>query len=498
MSDAWIRTLTNAAQLPQNSTVSETSEEVYRRWAYRLLLGRQPDGEAVEDADIVIERERLLQSIFDCEEFQKKYGRLVRNHQVHPYASWGRDAIAFIHLPKTGGTTLHALLRDYFPEQRICPERYHGLYTYTLSQLAEYDFFSGHFDYFSTGFIPRKHVLRICMFREPRQRLLSWYRFVRSHPLTETSADNVALKLANQLTTEEFFEDPRIGSLTLANNAYLFFLGSALGDPATLAALGWRPSGPSRESSASISTKVLLDDTPASEGVIAEVLARAVQRVIDLDAIGITERFEESVEFIFSLLGLPVPTSIIPAMVTDELPSSDGRFRPVPRVEMTQRLARALERLTRYDQIIYNVAKTEFDRRLETRRERERRFSRVIRAASLILCPALRNLARRGGAIKYEATQGQPHGGQPIFWGPYISLPSGKYNVTIVGEIFGVFDLRLTGNSGQIFIHQQRISTASDVITFSVDAPVRAFEVVVFETDQSERLHLDRILVNTA
>ncbi len=421
---------------------------------------------------------------------------IVRTNEIHPYASWGRDALAFIHLPKTGGTTLHALLRDYFPEHRICPERYHGLYSHTPSQLAEYDFFSGHFDYFSTRFIPRKRVLRICMFREPRQRLLSWYRFVRAHPL-DASADNIAIKLANQLTTEEFFEDPRIGSLTYANNAYLFFLGSALVDPTTVSALNWRPSSPPPAALSDSGTEALLGDTPANEGIIAKVLARAIQRLIDLDAIGLTERFEESVEIIFSLLGFPVPTSIIPAMVTDELPNADARFRPVPRFEMTLRLARALERLTRYDRIIYNVAKKEFDRRLESRarRERERRFSRVIRADSLTLRPALSNLARRDGAIKYEATHIQHHTGQPIFWGPYISLPSGKYNLTMVGEICGEFNLRLTSNAGKTVIHQQLISTVKDVIIFSVDVYVRAFEVVVFETNQSERLHLDSVLI---
>ena len=86
-----------------------------------------------------------------------------------------------------------------------------------------------------------------------------------------------------------------------------------------------------------------------------------------LDGIGLTERFRDSVELIFSQLGLAMPKSIAPTQVTDDLPNSDTRFVPVPKVVMTPRLSRALEALTRYDRIIYDVAKREFQRRLSAR-----------------------------------------------------------------------------------------------------------------------------------
>ena len=81
---------------------------------------------------------------------------------------------------------------------------------------------------------------------------------------------------------------------------------------------------------------------------------------------GITERFDELVALIFSSLGLPIPETIVPENVTDELPNVYEDFSPAPAVEMTPRLSRALRRLTRYDRIIYDVAKSEFERRWDS------------------------------------------------------------------------------------------------------------------------------------
>ena len=87
-----------------------------------------------------------------------------------------------------------------------------------------------------------------------------------------------------------------------------------------------------------------------------------------LDGLGIAERYDESVALIFAALRLACPETIVPQKVTNQLLFIDGALQPVPPVEMTPRLRRALRPLTRYDRIIYDVAKHEFEKRLRADR----------------------------------------------------------------------------------------------------------------------------------
>jgi hypothetical protein len=344
--------------------VNITGEE-YVRWAYRLLLGREPESpKAVQNNPFKNNRKRLVQEVLNSAEFRQspelhRYKALSAASSASPFMSWDTDAIAFIHLPKTGGTTLHSLLSACFPPDRICPQHYNALHFYSPAELATYDFFSGHFDYFALRFIPRHCVRSLSIFRDPDQRLISFYRFCKSHPPIDEFEDEMFIKLANELTVEEFFEHNFVISSCFTNNSYILFFGSSLYDSTMIDAL----------SNGSSTLDTALENYPmaahalAENDVAGETLARATQRVLSLDAIGLTERFKESVETIFATLGLKVPQSIIPDMVTDELPNSDARFSRVPPVAMTARLSRALVRLTKYDRIIYDVAMREFDRR---------------------------------------------------------------------------------------------------------------------------------------
>jgi Domain of unknown function (DUF4214)/Sulfotransferase family len=319
------------------------------RFLYKSLFNREPDPQGfafhltrLESGAVSLHR--LALDFLGSDEFaQQEQVRLAwrenaESPKSHPYQSWGREAVAFIHVRKTGGTTLYPLLSSHFTQERICPERFDGIHLYSPAQLADYDLYFGHFDYFSVRFIPRDKIRCISMFRDPCQRLISWYRFMRSHPPT---SDDLNIKLANELTVEEFFEHQSNLSSTLVNNGYLFCFGTSLCE--TIA-----------------ESRPFCDSTRGhNEGRVQDLLAGAIERVLSLDAIGLTERFTESVELIFSTLGFPVPESIIPENVTDAMGGT-----PVPAVEMTPRLSRALERLTRYDRVIYGAALREFERRL--------------------------------------------------------------------------------------------------------------------------------------
>jgi hypothetical protein len=328
------------------------SEDDYVLWAYRLLLGREPEPKAIEENSYKHDTMLLVDSILNSEEFHARFTPERALPERNPFATWTRDAIAFLHLPKTGGTTLRNLLGAHFPADRICPQAYNGLHLYKAADLAQYDFFAGHFDAFALHFIPRRDVRCISLFRDPVARLISWYRFCRAHPRSGHYIEEQFIRMAHDLTVEEFFEHDYAIHSPYHNNAYLFFLGSSLDDQHTLQAL---------TRSASATPDGTMDQVHET---VAPVLAQALIQVQRLDALGLSERFGPSVRLIFRTLGLPQPDNIVSARVTDDLATMDPRFSRVPPVQMTPRLARALDRLTQYDQVIYDAAKRRFDQLL--------------------------------------------------------------------------------------------------------------------------------------
>jgi hypothetical protein len=324
------------------------------RVLYQALLSREADAEGLSHYVSALDnRTKTLHEVTSelVTEFASEEGKAA-----HPYQSWERKAVVFVHLGKTGGTTLHDLLSKCFPESRICPDRGNVLHLRPLVYLAKYDFFSGHFDYFSLHCIPRRTVRTVSIFREPFARLISWYRFCRSHPANGEFAENITFRLAKQLDPTHFFAHPLIRSRADANNTYLCYFGSAV--DRALQSLG-----PDERSLSDPDSVATIDVTQAADSVQSE-LVRAIHRVLDLDAIGLTERFDESVQLIFSALDFPNPGPITPQNVTDLLSDLDTSFSPVPPIDLTPELARVLSPLTKYDRVIYAAARSEFNRRL--------------------------------------------------------------------------------------------------------------------------------------
>ncbi|HTV34655.1 MAG TPA: tetratricopeptide repeat protein [Methylocella sp.] len=258
----------------------------------------------------------------------------------HPYASWERETVVFIHLQKTAGKAFHALLEPHFASDRICPIPDNNLHLLSMAELGQFDFYSGHFDYFSTRFIPRHRIKTISLFRNPRARLISFYRFHRAHKLCDEFACNMFVRLANEFTAEEFFEHPEVRNKPEAFNNYLLAFGLSFAYPGLGEPFGMNEIAP-------------------------EALERAKRQVLALDGIGITEHFDESAKLIFKQLNLPLPPYIKKIHVTDEFAEFDARFSRAEPVSMTPRLASALEDLTVYDDEIYRVALNEFERRRE-------------------------------------------------------------------------------------------------------------------------------------
>jgi hypothetical protein len=315
-----------------------TREDVLN--GFRLILGREPEDERAISAHMLIASvAELRQVLLASEEFRGKYKVMRPAIEAHPSLSMGRRTIVLIHLQKTGGTSLRVMLERQFPADRRCPVLEDKLHLLSVAELGQYDFFAGHFDRSSLRFIPRDDIKTVALFREPRARLISFYRFLRSHPVGDEFADNYLIRLASDSTAEEFFENPELRHFSVVNNHYLVALGSSF---------SWFD-----QNRASLSREKL-----------SQLMHTAKMQIRSLTAIGITEQFEQSVAMICKSLDLtPVP-SIEAVHVTDKFPEIDSRFRRVGTVTMTPRLADAIADLVAYDDELYQFAKSEFERRL--------------------------------------------------------------------------------------------------------------------------------------
>ncbi len=247
-----------------------------------------------------------------------------------------RDAVVFLHLHKTGGLTLDDVLARNFAAARTCPIKDDHLHLYGQTELDSFDFFSGHFDYGALRLLKRPARI-VSVFRAPQARLISFYRFHAGHDLGGRHGVNAFAQMANEMSAEEFFEDPRVRQAPEVFNHYLTVFGLTY-------------------------HQVLADRPVTMDRVSPAVIDKAVARVRALDGIGLLERFDESVALVCATLGLQPPGRVKAINQTDSL-SARMKGEPPPRVTVTPRLAAALADLTGVDDLIYAAARDEFERR---------------------------------------------------------------------------------------------------------------------------------------
>jgi hypothetical protein len=310
------------------------------RYGYLFVLGREPEGEGAYAAHGKVSGIPAFRSILlNSSEGQEKLSQYARTADRHPFYDLDRRTICFLHLEKTGGTTLYNLLRAYFPSDRVSLPHIFSLHKMAVSDINRYDLIAGHFDYESSFFIPRAEVLRVSVFREPVARLVSFYRFHRALPIDLSDTD-IFVKLAHEMGPKEFFAHERVLSSPRLNNAYLRAFGTTVHAP------------------------VRHDEDRRELGRATDI---ALGRVARLTGLGLTERMTESVGAICKALAFKAPDRYESHHITR---STD---QPLSQAEIDD-LKKDVAPLIAVDQILYDFAKSEFERRLsEPERAGERR-----------------------------------------------------------------------------------------------------------------------------
>lgn len=285
-------------------------------------------------------------------EFLEKFGDAARSggksgdrnrHSTFCAADLRAQKLVFLHLPKTGGTTLQNLLRPHFDTQLTCPERFNGLRHYAAGELARYRYFAGHFDLPSVRLIPgRKQI--ITLLRDPVTRLASFYYFQRAHKPEAIERRNLELaRLASTLTMAEFFRAPEVRSHRAINNAMTRLLTEAV----EAVHLAGRAEG-----------------RVTTEGALASA-PLALSELCSLDAFGLMERYDESVRLIFSTIGLTPPTSIEKKQVLDDIVNQYPGMRQIDKEPITDEIRELMHELVAADRELYQGAVRTFDGRIQ-------------------------------------------------------------------------------------------------------------------------------------
>jgi len=131
--------------------------------------------------------------------------------------------IAFLHIPKTAGQSVHHSLTGLYLPDEICPARTNeALYKYSISDLSKYKLFSGHLDWSIIRLTGRFDYV-FTVLRDPLDRILSFYFYLRKEAerlQKEGKPIGAGMKAAIQWSPRQYFTGGQIGLRTFLDNHY--------------------------------------------------------------------------------------------------------------------------------------------------------------------------------------------------------------------------------------------------------------------------------------
>ena len=304
------------------------------RWAYRMLFGREPEDEQAYasqslHADVPALREALMRSPEGLSHL-RAHARAVASSC---YFNYFQPLLVFIHMEKTGGTSLYEALVAQLGGKRSSSPHLSFLPEYTLSELNQSDFISGHFSFQDAMALPRMPKTCITMFREPVARLISFYRFHRAHPAAARGDPTV--RLAQDLGPVEFFRHPDIIGSTRVDHLYLHTFAPV------------PPPGCGRTAAA-----------------MSQACRQATERISALDAFGLTEDMDRSARLIGARIGIDLPASIARIHATDMFHGNAAGFAVAETIAMSDELLAVMMPLVKYDLKLFAHASRVFRERL--------------------------------------------------------------------------------------------------------------------------------------
>jgi hypothetical protein len=313
--------------------------------AFALILGRAPEADALEwHRQHFPTMEELRRHLLRTDEFRSVYAMLTEYTRDQTFDLTRRRA-AFVHIPKTGGTSVIGTLTAAIDPARIFPDpgpdfpdRYR-LSLHAPALLAEYDYFLGHYALHEIRYIPGE-VYTFTVLREPRARLISQYYFHRSRITPNTPAGNDFLLEKSRLPLKEYLRDPQVRADPAVDNAQCRALFSlARPRPADRA-----PAFYARACAGEIDRSCLVDN--------------ALENLAGLNAYGTTDGLDDLLRRIARDLGFEIASQAERKLVTDRLPDEfPGIYTRVEPEVVDEEVSSLLDELVELDERLYRAAK---------------------------------------------------------------------------------------------------------------------------------------------
>lgn len=240
--------------------------------------------------------------------------------------------LVLLHVPRTGGTSLHEAFAARFAPEEHCPERLNRLETLPAAQVARYRFFSGHHRFEHLALMPAPR-LAVTVLREPRARLVSLYRHWRRH-WAELAAGNQGLRLAQALSLRDFLRSDHIEVAEAFDNA-----------------MARQLAGDCRARAPGLYTPWAWEDRrPVAEEAIVEAACR---NVASLDAVGFAGALDAMHGFVATRMGWSVQGPLPRLNAQDQ---AAWGLHALPREEVPPDAMEEVERLTRLDRRVWEHA----------------------------------------------------------------------------------------------------------------------------------------------
>ncbi len=228
----------------------------------------------------------------------------------------GNRQLFFLHIPKTGGLTLRGILSRYFTRGQVCPANGLGsLLKISDAEIAQYSYFRGHIPYNATQLMPRTPLV-ITFLRDPFERTLSNYAYLRSRE------DLRLHPVAAQNNLIGYLRNPR--AAYNQTDMMTYFIG------ANFPIRGL----PNRD----------------------KHLDLAMRRLESMPFVGITERYDESVQLLAHVLG------ILPIEHIEKRNVSPERLRIS---DLSAEEYALIDEITQNDQRLYAYARQLFEARYQ-------------------------------------------------------------------------------------------------------------------------------------